>query len=671
MPTGSCLCGEITVAYEGDPVSTVFQIPKTGFSVTKGEPKTWTKVSDHGNEITNHFCATCGVLMFKTSGAAVNRERIGLRAGVLDDQNLLDTPPSVEIYVERRPQWLKQVEGAMQLNSKFEVVSEVQQIETEPENAGQPARDEKLKFKRLKLVGESLLEMAPSSLPSLDELAEGMKGSGKTEKWDVVVSYSIAKLNAVLQKLWKSDSASKKVKFSKEREGPGHTKFWTDFNVTLATPTLSFTLTKNACLKMDLSGTYHDRTDSQTYKDEDIPSGYYFEATVPIICVSADGNKIGKSEEMDGVLAFDPNKANEHLHVVFSFDSTKDTTAVFDVKKKDGATDNDAFVHTSEYFENWIKSNWNTIQYSLAEVTPTQEDGTQVLTPEHVAFTVYPTRDRSSGCLSLYIKTKGSGNQDGEATTVFRLSSGESIPIPSDHTASIIIRRELVQKFLSQAINGATAYSEKALTVSPKSTTTGFAYTTKLNTTFRNSLSQHTALGDYIIREFDWSFDDSPLNLDISNNQARWTMNFENSFGWLITRTYVSHGDVKTDNKYGKVNYSLSMDNTSTFMSLDDKKVTAKIEIQKGWWNRKAEAVQPSLSEKLLGMQDYIPDVVRKWMDDWEFPGFSNTLRLDFFATTNVFAPGKHIIDIDTTVGVLTPYDLLIVGDVTDPSKLK
>ncbi|OTB13541.1 hypothetical protein K445DRAFT_24714 [Daldinia sp. EC12] len=139
MPTGSCLCGEITVAYEGDPVSTsichchdcrktpstqVFQIPKTGFSVTKGEPKTWTKVSDHGNEITNHFCTTCGVLMFKTSGAAVNRERIGLRAGVLNDESLLDTPPRVEIYVERRPQWLKQIEGAMQLNSKFEVVSE-------------------------------------------------------------------------------------------------------------------------------------------------------------------------------------------------------------------------------------------------------------------------------------------------------------------------------------------------------------------------------------------------------------------------------------------------------------------------------------------------------------------------------------------------------------------
>ncbi|KAI0852848.1 hypothetical protein F5Y00DRAFT_258103 [Daldinia vernicosa] len=507
--------------------------------------------------------------------------------------------------------------------------------------------------------------MAPSSLPSLGKLAEGMKGSGKTEKWDVVVSYSMAQLNDVLQKLWKSDSASKKVEFSVEREGPGHSKYCTKFNITLAAPTLSFTLSKNACLKMDLSGTYHDQTATETYPDETIPPGYYFEANVPIVCVSADGN----SKEMGEVLAFDSNKANERLHVVFSFDSTKDTSAVFDVKRKAGVPDTDTFVNTSKYFEKWIKANWQTIKYSLAEVAPTQEDGTQVLTPEHVAFTVYPTSDGSSGCLSLYIKTKDSGNQDGEATTVFRLSDGESIPIPSDHTASIIIRRELVQKFLSQAIDGARTYNKKALTVSPKSTTTGFAYTNKLNTTFHNFFSEHTALGDYNIKEFNWSFDDSPLDLDIANNQARWTMSFENSFEWSISRTYVRHGDVKTDFKYGTVKCNLSMDNSSTFLSLDDKKVTAKIEIQGGWWNRKAEAVQPSLGEKLLGMQDDIPDEVERWMDGWQFPVFSNTMRLDFFATTNVFAPGKHIIDIDTSVGVLTPYDLLIVGNIVDPSK--
>lgn len=136
--------------------------------------------------------------------------------------------------------------------------------------------------------------MAPSSLPSLDELKDGMKHSSKTEKWDVVVSYSVAELNAVLQKLWKSDSPNKNAKFSVEREGPGHSKYWTDFDVSFAAPALSFTLRKAARLKMSLSGTYHDRTSDKTYPDDKVPSGYYFEANLPIVCVSAKGKTVGQ-----------------------------------------------------------------------------------------------------------------------------------------------------------------------------------------------------------------------------------------------------------------------------------------------------------------------------------------------------------------------------------------
>ncbi|KAI0130924.1 Mss4-like protein [Daldinia grandis] len=137
MPTGSCLCGEIKIAYEGDPIyravcychdcrkmasMQVFQVLKTSFSVTKGEPKTYTKVSDHGNDIITYFCATCGTALFRSGGAEMNKDKIGVRAGVLDDQSILDNPPGLEVYVERRPPWIKQVEGAVQLNYKYDVV---------------------------------------------------------------------------------------------------------------------------------------------------------------------------------------------------------------------------------------------------------------------------------------------------------------------------------------------------------------------------------------------------------------------------------------------------------------------------------------------------------------------------------------------------------------------
>ena len=136
--------------------------------------------------------------------------------------------------------------------------------------------------------------MSPPTLPSLYELSRGMQGSSRTEKWDVVVSYSIDQLNALLQKLWKADPPAKTAQFTVPREGPGHTKYWTDFDVTFAAPSLTFTLSKSARLKMALSGTYHDRTEDKTFPDDKIPSGYYFEAILPIICVSAEVNVIGK-----------------------------------------------------------------------------------------------------------------------------------------------------------------------------------------------------------------------------------------------------------------------------------------------------------------------------------------------------------------------------------------
>ncbi|SPQ20732.1 0b523c81-3bca-4b37-bc8f-338625e785c8 [Thermothielavioides terrestris] len=100
----------------------VFQIPKANFTVTQGEPKVYTKVSDHGNEIHNHFCGTCGTTLFRTGGSPLMKDNVGLRAGVLDDQSILDKPPAVEVYVDRRPQWIQPIENAVQLNSKYERV---------------------------------------------------------------------------------------------------------------------------------------------------------------------------------------------------------------------------------------------------------------------------------------------------------------------------------------------------------------------------------------------------------------------------------------------------------------------------------------------------------------------------------------------------------------------
>ncbi|PGH18962.1 hypothetical protein AJ80_04289 [Polytolypa hystricis UAMH7299] len=512
--------------------------------------------------------------------------------------------------------------------------------------------------------------MPPAKLPSLDELVSGMKNAPKTEKWDVVVSYSVAELNAVLQKLWTANRTTCKLdKFSAKREGPGHSVYYTDFNITLGAPTLTFTLTQEACLKMKITGTCQDRDDNKTYTEEAIPSGYYFHVTLPLAGVKADGNVTEKPVSQGNVIIFDQSKATETIRVVFSFDRVENASS-YEVTRESSETGEDLFQNAKASLAAALQKKFPTLKYALAEVAQTPVDGATFLTPEHVYFTIYPTKDKNQGCLSLYIKTKDSGYQDGFSTTAFRFDTDDAIPIPEGHTASIIIRRELIQKFLREVLENATAYDQKALTVSSTSGTTGFSYSNTLNESFKNSFHKHTALGDYEIREFEWSFNGSPLTVDITNNTATWDMSYKNSFEWLIHREYVRHGEVTSEIHWGKVLYHLSMNQKAPILTLDDNKITAKIEVRPGWWKREAKPEEASTWEKLNGKKDTIPGPVQDWVNGWQFPTFSSTMRLDFFATTNVFAPGKHIINIDTEVGVFTPYDLLILGKIAPPSSL-
>jgi hypothetical protein len=130
----------------------VFQVPKANFAITAGEPKIFTKQSDHGRvsrnqaratitqytrsvthkiavvltsylqDIHTHFCPRCGTALFRTGGAPAMADFIGLRAGVLGDQTILDKAPMMEVYVERRMKWLKPVDGAMQMDAQYHVV---------------------------------------------------------------------------------------------------------------------------------------------------------------------------------------------------------------------------------------------------------------------------------------------------------------------------------------------------------------------------------------------------------------------------------------------------------------------------------------------------------------------------------------------------------------------
>ena len=63
--------------------------------------------------------------MYRTGGSPNVAGMVGIRAGVLDDQSILnEQPPKIEVYVERRPKWMQKVENAYQLSGKYEVLEQ-------------------------------------------------------------------------------------------------------------------------------------------------------------------------------------------------------------------------------------------------------------------------------------------------------------------------------------------------------------------------------------------------------------------------------------------------------------------------------------------------------------------------------------------------------------------
>ncbi|APA05928.1 hypothetical protein sscle_01g006980 [Sclerotinia sclerotiorum 1980 UF-70] len=66
------------------------------------------------NSMSNHFCRTCGSLMYRISSGHPGMSI--LRIGTVDDFNLHETKlkPRMEVFADGRVAWLKEVNGALQ-----------------------------------------------------------------------------------------------------------------------------------------------------------------------------------------------------------------------------------------------------------------------------------------------------------------------------------------------------------------------------------------------------------------------------------------------------------------------------------------------------------------------------------------------------------------------------
>lgn len=72
-----------------------------------------------GNTMTNHFCTTCGTLMYRVSSGFPGKSI--LRIGTVDDFHLHETKlkPRVEQFVKDRVGWLGGAEGVKQVDGSY------------------------------------------------------------------------------------------------------------------------------------------------------------------------------------------------------------------------------------------------------------------------------------------------------------------------------------------------------------------------------------------------------------------------------------------------------------------------------------------------------------------------------------------------------------------------
>lgn len=304
------------------------------------------------------------------------------------------------------------------------------------------------------------------------------------------------------------------------------------------------------------------------------------------------------------------------------------------------------------------------LDYALAVVNSRTVAATY-LTPKTMSFSTYASTTTGVGCLSVYMQTKESGNDAGSPSPGFVLPGSKNLatfPIPESYTASIIIRNELLRdQFFANALNSTKDGKGQSFfrKVTPDTSIgEGFKFITELNASVRGTQdfaeggSWHTT-----VSEADWDLGRNPLTIIVDKNmQCSTQYSFSDRLHW--------HNPFP--GSWGNTYFDLSMDQTVGLISKStDTGITAVINVSD--WKRWVHEWNPSVTDRMTGATSNIPTEVMKGLNGVPLPNVRSEIRLDHSATTNIFAPGQNIFQAAGPDKVFSPYDVLILGNISHP----
>jgi len=504
--------------------------------------------------------------------------------------------------------------------------------------------------------------------PALSDLVGAMNSVPSTNLWDVVCSYSVDQLNEFLKAKYDAGTLAKDVTLSTDRLDPlTNEDFTITYDIKFASPVLTFISGRSgvATLTMEiLEGSSYSVgpkvPDQNTPKPTPvaIPGGTYsVKAVIPLAAISGD---TGEVIEQGDVLTFSDNKEHEN-NVILHFKNEKG--ASYQITPEPDASAKDVLTTyflpvLEQYFQNDVKET----DYALSTVNNSQpSSGLTLFTPKSFVFA--SMGDDDTGVLSLYIQTKQSGNPAGNLSPSFQPGDQSVFPIPAGYTASIILSYSLItQAFLAPQL------ASSGFSVSFDTVADGIS----AQLTEDASVVADGKDGNYTFEEYSYdglhiSLKTNPLHFVIRDGQLSLQWKGESTSTW---QQVVTGGNTAVA-QYGKVDITIDLNKGPIPLALSDDNVTiADVAISRSDFSVHIKGKKCKKGEFILGCSDHAPDYYSKMK--LTIPSITISLRgFDFFRTTNLLAPGNHVITIAQSEGLQTPHDFLIVGEVQKPTTFR
>ncbi|BCS02075.1 uncharacterized protein AKAW2_60339S [Aspergillus luchuensis] len=475
-----------------------------------------------------------------------------------------------------------------------------------------------------------------------------------TDGWDVIVSYSEEKLNALLKKYWSQRFDQAQISFQ-HKSGTSANYFVYTWNLTLDNPTLSFKSLATthgdvavSAISWKISGTMNtvlyskgtetDLGDEDVGKDQET----YLEVVTPVFAMDGESTDTSQAKASDSTFQFSDNTESSY-NIILHFQSVQDSD--WSVKTPDSSDPlNDSLTEMVNALNN--NEEISSFTFTLGTVTNTKDQTSDFLQPQEFRF------NATEGVLSIFIKVKGGSGKGTAETPQFQLTHEKGIAaIPEGYEASIILSQTLIRDdYLLKQIGEACKdqlQSSGGVTVDQAYPNPTLLLRFKSEKVWEGDSTSHGGWPVNGKGEITVDWDKYPLMLSIFDDGTPLTSHYK--WVWdnaLVELSYTTSNPIHGDpgGPYTATTTGSIKANSMPIATVSGD--TLKFDIQFTSDN------QPNASFSNVGPADMSGSV--------EFPTFNLELPdLNFFQTQNVLAPGEHFIKAEDT---MCPCDLFVLG---------